>query len=158
MCSTSLLYKILPTNPLACKAAFYTFQLCITSEENNTLRRCVFIIRTMDRNKMQFFTIKEDKLHLFNIQDARSMRHLCAKWRNMSAISDCSWAPKLARKCEIKHRFPFGAKDGHWVARCAVTWLPNFLGWVDYLSDGAPLKKKRSLSSLKKTSLMINHA
>ena len=22
--------------------------------------------------------------------------------------------------------------------RCTVTWLPNFLGWVDYLSYGAP--------------------
>ena len=24
----------------------------------------------------------------------------------MSAISGCSWAPKVARKCEIKHWFP----------------------------------------------------
>ena len=32
------------------------------------------------------------------------------------------WARKLARKCESKHWFPCGA----------VTWLPNFLGWVDY--------------------------
>ena len=37
------------------------------------------------------------------------------------------WAPKLARKCESKHWFPCGA-DG----RRTVTWLPNFLGWVDY--------------------------
>ena len=48
-----------------------------------------------------------------------------------------SWAPKLARKCESKHWFPCGA-DGRSVALCTVTWLPNFLGWVDLLSYGAP--------------------
>ena len=26
------------------------------------------------------------------------------------------------------------------VGRCTVTWLPNFLGWVDLLSYGAPLR------------------
>ena len=36
------------------------------------------------------------------------------------------WAPKLARKCESKHWFPCGT-DGR-----TVTWLPNFVGWVDY--------------------------
>ena len=44
-----------------------------------------------------------------------------------------SCAPKLARKCEIEHWLPFGA-DGRFLGReggrCAVTWLPNFLGWV----------------------------
>ena len=34
-----LLYKFLPTNLVACKAAFYTFQLYIRSEVN-TMRRC----------------------------------------------------------------------------------------------------------------------
>ena len=29
--------------------------------------------------------------------------------------------------------------DGRSFVRCTVTWLPNFLGWVDYLSCGAPL-------------------
>ena len=28
--------------------------------------------------------------------------------------------------------------DSHSVALCTVTWLPNFLGWVDLLSYGAP--------------------
>ena len=28
--------------------------------------------------------------------------------------------------------------DGRSFVRCTVTWLPNFLGWVDYLSYGAP--------------------
>ena len=48
-----------------------------------------------------------------------------------------SWAPKVARKCESKHSYAFGA-DGRSVGR-SVTWLPNFLGWVDYLIYGAPL-------------------
>ena len=47
------------------------------------------------------------------------------------------WAPKLARKCESKHWLPCGA-DGRSGARCTVTWLPNFLGWIDLLSYGAP--------------------
>ena len=46
-----------------------------------------------------------------------------------------SCAPKLARKCEIEHWLPFGA-DGRFLGRecgrCAVTWSPNFLGWVVY--------------------------
>ena len=28
-------------------------------------------------------------------------------------------------------------------SRCTVTWLPNFLGWVDYLSYGAPPTRVR---------------
>ena len=40
--------------------------------------------------------------------------------------------------CESKHWFSCGA-DGRSVGgRCTVTWLPNFLGWVDLLSHGAP--------------------
>ena len=38
-------------------------------------------------------------------------QHLCAILSAMCAISGCSWASKLARKCEIKHWFPCGA-DG----------------------------------------------
>ena len=50
---------------------------------------------------------------------------------NIDAPLVFSWAPKLARKCEGKHWLPCGA-DGRSVGRCTVTWLPNFLGWVDY--------------------------
>ena len=45
-----------------------------------------------------------------------------------------SCAPKLARKYEIEHWCPVVRTDG----RCTVTWLPNFLGWIDFLSHGAP--------------------
>ena len=45
-----------------------------------------------------------------------------------------SCAPKLARKYEIEHWCPVVRTDG----RCTVTSLPDFLGWVDYLSYGAP--------------------
>ena len=49
--------------------------------------------------------------------------------RNINVQLVFSWAPKLARKCESKQWFPFGA-DGRSLGRCTVTWLPNFLGWV----------------------------
>ena len=55
------------------------------------------------------------------------------------AISSCTWAPKLARKCEIKHWFPWST-DGRSVGR-TVTWLPNFLEWMDFVSYGAPLAR-----------------
>ena len=55
------------------------------------------------------------------------------------AIPVCSWASKLAIKCVIKHWFPCGA-DGQSFSQCTVTWLPNFLGWIDFLTHGAPLK------------------
>ena len=46
------------------------------------------------------------------------------------------WAPKVARKCESKHWLSVvrtnGLSGGRAVSRCTVTWLPNFLGWVDY--------------------------
>ena len=45
------------------------------------------------------------------------------------------WAPKVARKCGSKHWYTCGA-DGRSrrrsVGRCTVTYLPDFLGWVDY--------------------------
>ena len=68
--STSLLYKILPTNLVACKPTFYTIYTSV-------LWGTVFIIQTSGR--MQYFTILQNKLHSFNIQDDQSMRGLLAK-------------------------------------------------------------------------------
>ena len=56
--------------------------------------------------------------------------------------------------CESKHWFSCGA-DGRSVGgRCTVTWLPNFLGWIDLLSHrasrarGAPLKNVSKIYSI----------
>ena len=57
-----------------------------------------------------------------------------------------SCAPKLARKCEIEHWLPCGA-DGRAGGRCTVTWLPNFLGWIDLLCHGAPQARFAGQSS-----------
>ena len=59
--STSLLYKILPTNPGVYKPTFILFIHHIWGET------VLFIIQTSDR--MQYFTIFQDKLHSVNIQD-----------------------------------------------------------------------------------------
>ena len=66
--STSLLYKILPTNLRACKPTFYTIY---TSHLRWTvLWRTLFIIQTSDR--MQYFTILQYKLHSFMQYSGRS--------------------------------------------------------------------------------------
>ena len=81
--STSLLYKILPTNLVACKPPLYIpFIPCIPFIVHHiwgetVLWGTVFIIQTSDR--MQYFTILQYKLHSFNIQDHRSTRGLLAK-------------------------------------------------------------------------------
>ena len=47
-----------------------------------------------------------------------------------------SCAPKL--ESVIEHWLPCGADGRAGWGRCTVTWLPNFLGWVDLLTHGAP--------------------
>ena len=37
------------------------------------------------------------------------------------------------------HRYAFGA-DGRSLGRSTVSLLPNFLGWIDFLTHGAPLR------------------
>ena len=63
------------------------------------------------------------------------------------------WAPKVARKCESKHWYACGADGraagGRAGGRCTVTWLPNFLGWVDLLTHGAPEARFARQSSAK---------
>ena len=50
-----------------------------------------------------------------------------------------SCAPELAIKYGIEHWCPVVRTDG----RCTVTWLPDFLGWVDLLSYAAPSTRAR---------------
>ena len=57
---------------------------------------------------------------------------------NIDVQSAFSWAPKVARKCESKHWYACGADGRAAGGRCTVTWLPNFLGWVDLLTHDAP--------------------
>ena len=57
---------------------------------------------------------------------------------NIDVQSAFSWAPKVARKCKSKHWYTCGADGRAAGGRCAVTWLPNFLGWVDLITHGAP--------------------
>ena len=73
--STSLLYKILPTNLGACKPTFY-FIYTSYLRWNSTMSN-FFITQTSDR--MQYFALLQYKLHSFNIQDDRSTRGLLAK-------------------------------------------------------------------------------
>ena len=46
--------------------------------------------------------------------------------------------PNWLESVRIKHWFPCGADGRAGWGRCTVTWLPNFLGWVDLLTHGAP--------------------
>ena len=58
-------------------------------------------------------------------------------WCTICVQYQFSCATKLARKCEIEHWFSCGADGRAGCGRCTVTWLPNFLGWVDLLTHGA---------------------
>ena len=74
-------------------------------------------------------------------------------WCTLCVQYQSSCAPKLARKWEIKHWFPCCA-DGRAGGRCTVTWLPNFLGWVDLLTHGAPQARfTRQSSAINKDSI-----
>ena len=83
--STGLLYKFLPTNLRVCKPTFYTFY---TSHLrwNSTMRRC-FYPQTSD--KMQYFTIFQDKLHSFNIQNRT--KHAWAFSKTVQKISKITY-------------------------------------------------------------------
>ena len=126
--SVSLHYKILSKNLVACKPAFYTIY---TSHlrRNGAMRRC-FYHTDLGQNAIFLNFAMQDKYRTHSIYTwARETIRLYLSsdtlfWqmptdhnidgtlmRNMCAISVCSWAPKLARKCEIKHWFPCGA-DG----------------------------------------------
>ena len=85
-------------------------------------------------------------------------RHLSPRYGRVILVSgypdliavNFFWAPKLARKCESKHGFPVVRTDGPSLVWCTVTYqiLPNFLGWVDFLSYRAP-PTRRAWSSVK---------
>ena len=48
--------------------------------------------------------------------------------------------PKLSLHSQTTPNFSLACLwCGRTVVRCTVTWLPNFLGWVDLLTHGAPL-------------------
>ena len=59
-------------------------------------------------------------------------------WCTICVQYQSSCATKLAGKCEIEHWFSCGADGRAGCGRCTVTWIPNFLGWVDLLTHGAP--------------------
>ena len=76
------------------------------------------------------------------------------RWCTICVQYQSSCALKLPRKCEIEHWFPCGA-DGRACGWCTVTWLPNFLGWVDLLSHGAPQARFAHQSSVIKKKPMV---
>ena len=61
-------------------------------------------------------------------------QHGCVK-------SGCTYPPIETARLNIG--VPVVQTDGRSGGRCTVTWLPNFLGWVDLLSYGAPLTRAR---------------
>ena len=56
--------------------------------------------------------------------------------------SSCIWVA-IPVDWVILHWYACGA-DGRSFGRCTVTWLPNFLGWIDFLTHGAPLRARKS--------------
>ena len=56
--------------------------------------------------------------------------------------SSCIWVA-IPVDWVILHWCACGA-DGRSFGRCTVTWLPNFLGWIDFLTHGALLRARKS--------------
>ena len=50
--------------------------------------------------------------------------------------SSCTWVA-IPVDWVILHWYACGA-DGRSLGRCTVTWLPNFLRWIDFLTHGTP--------------------
>ena len=71
-------------------------------------------------------------------------------WSHVDVQYVCM-CPRLAKKCEIEYWLPCDA-DGRAGGRCTVTWLPNFLGWVDLLTHGARQARFAGQSSAKMNS------
>ena len=58
-------------------------------------------------------------------------------WQHCCAISFLLGS-RTSLKVWVNIGFPVVRTDGRSIARCTVTWLLFFLGWVDGLSYGAP--------------------
>ena len=59
-------------------------------------------------------------------------------------------APELPNELEsvrLNIGFPFVRTDGRSGGRCTVTRLPNFLGWINFLTHGAQLLPLRARES-----------
>ena len=101
-------------------------------------------------------------------------RHLSPRYGQVILVSGCpvliavNWSQHWCAACAIsfllgsqtraksvsKHWFSCGGDGRRSVGRCTVTWLPNFLGWVDLLSNGAPRAWSSAIIML--TSSVIN--
>ena len=88
MCSTSLLYKILPTRKtISCGAVLLSYR---------PRTKIPFFCPIQVFNCAIFFTILQGKLYSFNIQDDRSTRFLCT---TNYCIELTAWS--LLRRCFI---------------------------------------------------------
>ena len=101
MRSTSLLYKILPTNLGVCKPTFYTIY---TSHLrwNSTMRYCFY---HTDFVQYAVFHILQYKLPSFNIQDDRNVRGLLAKPLKNSKITPDTTSRFSLLQCRVWSSF-----------------------------------------------------
>ena len=69
---------------------------------------------------------------------------------NICVHYQSSCVPNWLESVRINTGFPVVRTDGRAGGRCTVTWLPNFLGWVDLLTHGAPQARFARQSSANK--------
>ena len=92
--------------------------------------------------------------------------YLVLIWCQLITILICNqFSPGLPKKLasvKVNIGFPVVQTDGlsgeRSVGRCTVTWLPNFLGWVDLLSYGAPPTQRAHAAPLQLQCKMIMHS
>ena len=65
--------------------------------------------------------------------------------------------PRELESVKVNIGSPVVQTNSHSIVWCTVTWLPNFLGWVDLLSYGAPLWPPKHRARALSTELQRTH-
>ena len=85
---------------------------------------------------LKFLIQKQFPLSVFVFIDSLVVTRVAMRFP-AKITSSCIWVA-IPVDWVILHQYGCGA-DGQSLAWCTVTLLPNFLGWVDVLTHGAPL-------------------
>ena len=125
-----------PRLSLASLPPTFSFSLCFSSAVFQFVVMTINLSWILETTRIQ----KQFPLSVFVSIDYLVVTRVAMRFP-AKIISSCIWVA-IPVDWVIFHWYACGA-DGRSLARC--TWLPNFLGWVDLLTHGAPLASARDL-------------